>query len=122
MLKATSNTRGPMLELMMKYFIADGTALHHARLYLAISDFLQPTELFDHIVSATTLTRGGQLECNDKLINEGISEYVKVIKGMQVALRNPRMIKEDQTLAVCVLMSAYEVCLQFFDPQSISNS
>ena len=97
--------------LLIKYFVEDGTSLHHARLYLTVSEILEPTEMFDHAVSATVLTRGGQVDSNGKLVHEGISQYVKVIKGMQVALRNPKTIQEDQTLAVCVLMSVFEVSM-----------
>jgi hypothetical protein len=98
-----------MIGLLNNYFVEDGTALHHARLYLAITEVLEPSKLFDHAMSATALTRGVQLDGNDKLVYEGISQYVNVIKGMQVALQNPKTIREDQTLAVSVLMSAYEV-------------
>lgn len=52
-LRNTSNSRGPMLDLMDRYYVADGSALHQAKLYTAISGLLSPTALFDFAVSAT---------------------------------------------------------------------
>lgn len=79
------------------------------KMYTKISEWLNPNEMFDHAISATTLTRCGQVDSDDTLLYQGTNQYVKAIAGLQMALRDPVLREQDQTLAVCVLLSAYEV-------------
>jgi hypothetical protein len=100
-----------MLNLIKNYFSADGSALHTMKMYAKMSEWLNPTEAFDHAISAATLTWRGQVENDNTLVDKGTSQYVKAIKGLQLALTDPALTQQDHTLAVCVLLSAYEVSL-----------
>jgi hypothetical protein len=98
-----------MLGLLEDYYVPDGVSLNHAGLYTTIAETLDSSDLFDFAVSATALTRCGQVDQNGQIIYQGTSQYVKAIKALQQSLKNSRMMYEDQTLAVCILLSAYEV-------------
>lgn len=86
-----------MLGLMDRYYVADGSGL------------LNLTEIFDYAVSATALTRCGQANHDDRVVYQGTVQYIKAISSLQKCLRDPNLIHEDETLAVCLLLSAYEV-------------
>jgi hypothetical protein len=98
-----------MLDLMGKYYVADWSALHQAKLYMAISGLLHLIEIFDYAVSATALTRRGQVNHDDRVVYQGTAQYVKAITSLQKCLKDPSLVYEDETLAVSLLLSAYEV-------------
>jgi len=94
---------------MTKYFVADGSALHQAQLYVSISKYLDPTEIFDYAVSATALTRCGQVNHDDRVGHQGTAQYVKAMTTLREHLTDPSRLFEDETLAVSLLLSAHEV-------------
>lgn len=46
---------------------------------------------------------------DDRVVYQGTAQYVKAITALQICLRDPRLVYEDELLAVCLLLSAYEV-------------
>jgi hypothetical protein len=89
-LRNTSNSRGPMLDLMDRYYVADGNALHQAKLYTAISGLLDPTEIFDYAISATALTRCGQANHDDRVV---LPRNCAACEGYHVVTEMPQRSK-----------------------------
>lgn len=103
-----------MLGLLTQYYVAEGEALNQAELYTQISHLLDPTPIFDSAISAAALTRCGQVDQKQELVNQGTEMYVRTIKGLMDVLGDKRKRVEDETLAVCMLLSAYEVSIDSF--------
>ncbi len=81
LLQNSAITREPVLNLIENYFPADGPAIHTMKMYTKTSEWLNPTEAFDHAISAATLTRCGQVENDSALVYEGTAQYVEAIKS-----------------------------------------
>jgi len=108
-LQATSLIRGPVLQLVKDYFATGGPVSMPAKLYAAIFESSGSSTLYDTAVSATALIRGGQVQGDERLVYQATSQYQKALKGLQLALRNPKTRQHDLTLAVCTAMCVYEV-------------
>ena len=68
-----------------------------------------PLCVLETSIYALCTARLGQMQSDQILINESVRLYVKGLRELQVALRNPELVYKDETLGACLALSVYEV-------------
>lgn len=63
----------------------------------------------DNALAALSMVRLGRKLNDEKLKKRGIALYGQALEGMQEALTNVELLRQDQTLASCLTMAIFEV-------------
>lgn len=87
----------------------DKTCQHQGNWICAIAELPTLTPALEATILSVCTARLGRLKNDQSLIQESLKLYTQGLSELQRALKNPKLMYSDETLAACMSLTMYEV-------------
>jgi hypothetical protein len=114
-LAASVDTKPAVRQQLLEVYLALSLSkqwvspLQHRVWLMHIPALTQLTPALEAAMMALSLARIGGVHDDEALVHQSLRFYHRALNQLQVALRDPGLVLDDQTLTVCMALGMYEM-------------